>query len=196
GRWIGPVASIEGRFCGRQPALWPHPDARTGAIRHRPSGAACGIRISAARSRSMKLLALLGSAAVALLLALSATGATLYSADFAGGIAGWTTSGNVDADQGRMRLRGTASATRAVSTVGYTAVSVEFAMSAGSLEAGDYCHAEVSVDGGAAWTTALSLGNGQDDGSQHTATVSPAGIDNNPQVVLRFRGTGATTGEY
>jgi len=144
----------------------------------------------------MKLLALLGSAAVALLLALSATGATLYSADFAGGIAGWTTSGNVDADQGRMRLRGTASATRAVSTVGYTAVSVEFAMSAGSLEAGDYCHAEVSVDGGAAWTTALSLGNGQDDGSQHTATVSPAGIDNNPQVVLRFRGTGATTGDY
>lgn len=146
----------------------------------------------------MKLLALLGSAAVALFLTLSAAvGSTLYSADFAaGGIAGWTTIGNVDAYQGAMRLRGTASATRGVSTVGYSAVSVEFTMSAGSLESGDFCHAEVSVDGGSSWTTALTLGDGQDAGSQYSAAVSPAGIDNNPRVVLRFRGTGATTGDY
>ena len=146
----------------------------------------------------MKRLALLGSAAVAMALTLYATvsAATLYSADFGAGIAGWTTSGSVDAYQGAMRLRGTASAMRSVSTVGYSAVSVEFAMSAGSLESGETCLAEVSVNGGSSWTTVLTLGDGQDSGSQYTASASPAGIDNNAQVALRFRGTGATTGDY
>src|SRR3546814_14254556 len=69
-------------------------------------------------------------------------------------------------------------------------------MSAGSLENGEFCHAEVSTDGGASWTAVLTLGNGQDNGSPHTASASPAGIDNNPQVLLRLRGSGATTGDY
>ncbi len=146
----------------------------------------------------MKSLAFLGSAAVAAILAISvAFGATtIYSADFSTGIAGWITTGSVDAYQGTMRLRGTASATRALSTAGYSAVSVEFTMSASSLESGDFCHADVSTNGGTTWTTVLTLGDGQDSGSQYTASASPAGIDNNTQVVLRFRGTGATTGDY
>src|SRR3546814_17973395 len=69
-------------------------------------------------------------------------------------------------------------------------------MSAGSLENGEFCHAEVSTDGGASWTAVLTLGNGQDNGSPHTASASPAGIDNNPQVLLRLPGSGATTGDY
>src|SRR3546814_7430477 len=69
-------------------------------------------------------------------------------------------------------------------------------MSAGSLENGEFCHAEVSTDGGASWIAVLTLGNGQDNGSPHTASASPAGIDNNPQVLLRLRGSGATTGDY
>src|SRR3546814_10077442 len=82
----------------------------------------------------------------------------------------------VDAHQGTLRLHGPASATRAVSTAGYSAVSVAFTMSAGSLENGEFCHAEISTDGGASWTAVLTLGNGQDNGSPHTASASPAGI--------------------
>ena len=146
----------------------------------------------------MKPLSLLGSAAVVAILTVSAAvgAATIYSADFSAGIAGWTATGSVDAYQGAMRLRGTASATRAVSTVGYSAVSVEFTMSASSLESGDTCVAEASTNGGTSWTTVLTLGDGQDGGNQYTASASPAGIDNNAQVVLRLRGTGATSGDY
>lgn len=146
----------------------------------------------------MKLPAVLCSAAVALVLTLSAavSAATLFSTNFSGGIAGWSISGAADAYAGALRLRGPASATYAVSTAGYTAVSVEFTLSASSLEAGDFCYAEVSANGGANWTAVLTLANGQDNGSQYTASGSPAGIDNNPQVLLRFRGNGATTGDY
>ena len=147
----------------------------------------------------MKLTVLLGTAAVAGYLALStgASAATIFAADFpANGVAGWATSGSVDMDQGAMRLRGTASASRAVATSGYSAVSVGYAMSATSLESGDACHAEVSTNGGASWTTVLTLTDGQDNGSQYSASAAPAGIDNNPNVVLRVRGTGATTGDY
>jgi hypothetical protein len=146
----------------------------------------------------MKLSVFLGSIVVSLAMVLwsTASATAVFSTDFAGGIAGWATSGSVDAYQGTLRLRGPASATRAVSTAGYSAVSVEFTISAGSLENGEFCHAEVSTDGGASWIAVLTLGNGQDDGSLHTASASPAGIDNNPQVLLRLRGSGATTGDY
>src|SRR3546814_10701650 len=69
-------------------------------------------------------------------------------------------------------------------------------MSAGSLENGEFCHAAVSTDGGASWTAVLTLGKRQDNGSPHTASASPAGIDNNPPVLLHLRGSGATTGDY
>src|SRR5690606_224048 len=53
-----------------------------------------------------------------------------------------------------------------------------------------------STNGGANWTTVLTLANGQDNGTHYAASAAPAGIDNNPQVLLRFRGNGATTGDY
>src|SRR3546814_5126018 len=84
----------------------------------------------------MKLPVFLGSIVLSLALWSTAGATTVFSTDFAGGIAGWATSGNVDAHQGTLRLRGPASATRAVSTAGYSAVSVAFTMSAGSLENG------------------------------------------------------------
>lgn len=146
----------------------------------------------------MKLSVVLCSAALTLFLALSAavSAATIFSADFSEGIAGWNASGSVDAYAGKLRLRGPASATYAVSTTGYTSVSVQFTMSASSLESGDFCYAEVSANGGASWVAVLTLTDGQDSGNAYTASGSPAGIDNNPQVLLRFRGTGATTGDY
>lgn len=146
----------------------------------------------------MKLPAVLCSAAVALVLTISAavSAATIFSTGFSGGIAGWSASGSVDAYAGALRLRGPASATYAVSTVGYSSVSAELTMSASSLESGDFCYAEISTNGGANWTTVLTLANGQDNGTHYAASAAPAGIDNNPQVLLRFRGNGATTGDY
>ncbi|MBJ6981865.1 choice-of-anchor D domain-containing protein [Luteimonas sp. MC1572] len=148
----------------------------------------------------MKLPVFAGSVVVSLALglALSATAraSTVFAVDFAGGIAGWATSGSVDAYQGTLRLRGAASATRAISTAGYSAVRAEFTISAGSLESNEFCHAEVSTNGGGSWTAVLTLGNGQDNGIPYTAGASPAGIDNSTQVLLRLRGSGTTTGDY
>src|SRR3546814_3877577 len=62
----------------------------------------------------MKLPVFLGSIVLSLALWSTAGATTVFSTDFAGGIAGWATSGNVDAHQGTLRLRGPASATRAV----------------------------------------------------------------------------------
>src|SRR3546814_19819536 len=121
----------------------------------------------------MKLPVFLGSIVLSLALWSTAGATTVFSTDFAGGIAGWATSGNVDAHQGTLRLRGPASATRAVSTARYSAVSVAFTMSAGSLENGEFCHAEVSTDGGARGTAVLYLCTGHDTASHHPAHTPP-----------------------
>lgn len=136
--------------------------------------------------------------APALALPLAANAATIFSDDFSDGdIIGWSTSGTVDAyNSESIRLRATSTATRAVSTAGFSSVAVDFVMSASSLENDEFCYAEVSTDGGAAWTTELTISNGQDDGTHYSVSSSPAGIDNNTQVQVRFRGTGATTGDY
>ncbi|AQQ66586.1 hypothetical protein Mag101_02180 [Microbulbifer agarilyticus] len=128
----------------------------------------------------------------------SATADTIYEDNFANGdISGWSTTGNVAAYNGNsMRLRGTSTATQALSTAGYSAVSVELAMAATSLENGEFCYGEISTDGGSSWTTALTIANGDDNGSQFSSNSAPSGIDNNVAVQLRFRGTGATTGDY
>src|SRR3546814_5484250 len=46
------------------------------------------------------------------------------------------------------------------------------------------------------WSSDVCPSDLQDNGSPHTASASPAGIDNTPQVLLRLRGSGATTGDY
>ncbi|SEA11970.1 choice-of-anchor D domain-containing protein [Microbulbifer marinus] len=133
-----------------------------------------------------------------LTLPLAANAATVFSDDFStGDISGWSTSGTVDAYNGEsIRLRATSTATHSVSTAGYSSVAVDFVMSASSLENGEFCYAEISTDSGSNWITALTIANGQDDGTHYSASGAPTGIDNNAQVQLRFRGTGATTGDY
>lgn len=133
-----------------------------------------------------------------LALPVAANAATIFSDDFSDGdISGWSTSGNVDAyNSESIRLRDTSTATHPASTSGYSAVSVDFVMSASSLENGEYCYAEVSTDGGSSWSALLTVANGQDDGTHFSASASPAGIDNNPDVQLRFRSTGSTVGDY
>ncbi|KUJ83721.1 hypothetical protein AVO43_07765 [Microbulbifer sp. ZGT114] len=133
-----------------------------------------------------------------LLLALPAYSATIFSDDFSDGdISDWSTSGNVDAyNNESIRLRDTSTATRGLSTAGFSSVSVDFALSASSLENGEFCYAEVSTDGGSSWSSVLTVENGQDNGTIFTGSGSPAGIDNNTQVQVRFRGTGSTIGDY
>ena len=147
-----------------------------------------------ARNLRPAILALVSSLA----LPMAACAASLFSDDFSSGdISGWSTSGTVDAyNSESIRLRATSTAAHAVSTAGYSAVSVDFVLSASSLENGEYCYAEISTDGGSNWTTALTVANGQDDGTHYSANAAPTGIDNNPQVQVRFRSTGATTGDY
>ena len=127
----------------------------------------------------------------------SAQAETIYSDNFSSGtISDWSATGNVDAHNGTIRLRGGSSATHTLSTAGYSAVSVSLTMSAGSLENNEFCYGEISTDGGSSWTTAVTVANGDDNGTQFNSSSSPAGIDNNTDVQLRFRGTGSTTGDY
>ncbi|WP_226703774.1 choice-of-anchor D domain-containing protein [Microbulbifer elongatus] len=140
-------------------------------------------------------------AATILLLSVAASASTnaetIYSDSFASGnIADWSASGNVDAQNGTIRLRGGSTATRTLSTAGYTSVSVSLTLSAGSLENNEFCYGEISTDGGSNWATAVTVANGDDNGTQFNANVSPSGIDNNTDVRLRFRGTGSTIGDY
>ncbi|MCQ3828710.1 choice-of-anchor D domain-containing protein [Microbulbifer elongatus] len=140
------------------------------------------------------------ASAILLLSAVGSAGAqaeTIYSDSFSSGnISDWSTSGNVDAHNGTIRLRGGSTATHTLSTAGYSSVSVSLTMSAGSLENNEFCYGEVSTDGGSSWTTAVTVANGDDNGTQFNSSSSPAGIDNNTDVQLRFRGTGSTTGDY
>ena len=128
----------------------------------------------------------------------SAQTTTIYSDSFASGdISDWNTTGTVDAhNNSAIRLRANSSASHILSTAGYSAVSVSLIMSASSLENGEFCYGEISTDGGSNWTTAITIANGDDNGTQFSASSASAGIDNNTSVQLRFRGTGATTGDY
>lgn len=129
--------------------------------------------------------------------AANASAEIIYTDGFdSGAIGDWSTTGAVDSYNNTIRLRGNATAARAISTAGYSAVSVDLGMSASSLENGEFCYGEISLDGGSSWITALTIANGDDNGTLFTSSNAPNGIDNNVNVQLRFRGTGATTGDY
>ncbi len=128
---------------------------------------------------------------------------TIFQDDFEDGdAAGWATSGDVSITslqaigQYSLRLKQTANATVTVSTAGYSAVSITMNLAATSLENGDDCYAEVSTDGGQAWTTVVLVQNGSDDGTFYQGSASPAGADDNANLKLRFRSTGAHAGDY
>src|SRR3546814_12901980 len=109
---------------GYQAVRWPHRRPRIGAIADRGRGAACCCPPSQAkRYVGMKLPVFLGPIVLSLALWSTAGATTVFSTDFAGGIAVWAPSGTVDAHQGTMRLRVPARATHAVSTHASTPVS-------------------------------------------------------------------------
>jgi len=118
--------------------------------------------------------------------------ATIFSDNFQdGAIDGWTASGtvypNLYLGNYSIGLSGPATAQRTVSTVGYTGVNISLQMAAASLELSESCIAEVSINGGATWTTALTLFNGQDNSALYSAGSVPVNADNNANVVIRFR---------
>lgn len=138
-----------------------------------------------------------------LLLAGGAAATTIFNEDFQDGDAnGWTLSGTGDGYVSRygsnysLRLGYTRAGTIAVSTAGYSGVSVSMQMAASSLENSDHCLGEVSVDGGSSWTTVVNVSNGQDNGvTLYSGSASPSGIDNNSNVMLRFRAAGDQTND-
>ena len=133
----------------------------------------------------------------------TSSAATIAQDNFEDGNAnGWSTSGDVSVSSSQavgtyaLRLRGTASAVLSTPSTGFTGVNVSMQLAATSLETGDDCYAEVSTNGGSSWTTVVAVHNGNDNGTFFSASSTPAGADNNPNLQVRFRGTGATTGDY
>ena len=85
----------------------------------------------------------------------------IYTTNFNSGYSGWTASGAVDSvatpsiAPNSVRIRGTASITRTISTVGYTNISVSWNMAASSLESADHCYLEINT--GSGWTAIGTL---------------------------------------
>ncbi|HEY0938486.1 MAG TPA: hypothetical protein VGE08_00190 [Steroidobacter sp.] len=131
----------------------------------------------------------------------AAHAATVLSENFQDGtIDGWTTTGTVYANlysgNYSIGMQGTANARRTISTAGYTGVNISLQMAAHSLEAGETCIADVSINGGTTWTTALTLVNGQDNSALYSASSVPVNADNNANVVVRFRTSVGHTSDY
>lgn len=126
---------------------------------------------------------------------------TIYTTNFNSGYSGWTTSGNISGvatpsiQPNSVRLRGTASITRTISTVGYSSISVTWNMAASSLESADYCYIEINT--GSGWTAIGTLTDGQDTSVFFNGTSNNiAGANQNANFQVRYRGNGATTGDY
>ncbi|MBI3151410.1 MAG: hypothetical protein HYZ21_04715 [Chloroflexi bacterium] len=125
----------------------------------------------------------------------------IYSTNFNSGYSGWTASGTVGSvatpsiAPNSVRLRGTSSITRTVSTVGYNSISVTWNMAASSLESADHCYAEINT--GSGWTAIGTLNDGQDNSTFFSGTTNNiSGANQNANFQIRYRGNGATTGDY
>lgn len=120
---------------------------------------------------------------------------TIFEDDFQKGKADlWSGSGKGDmrlttyANNVSLRLKGDAAAVTRVSTAGYVDVSVSVSFAAQSLEEGEECAAEVSVDGGRQWVQIFSVGDGQDDAvTLHSGGGTVPGLDNAAVVFIGVR---------
>ncbi|GAB3011047.1 choice-of-anchor D domain-containing protein [Bowmanella dokdonensis] len=129
-------------------------------------------------------------------LALSAgtvSAAEIFSEDFQSGqYANWTSSGdgedaiNLYQANYSLRLDGLRQSEIALSTEGFTGVSLSMALTGAYLVYGDTCHAEYSTDGGASWSSLGSIGSGQSGGG-FVSFNQGSGLDNQANLRLRFR---------
>lgn len=142
---------------------------------------------------------------VCVLCSIPVQAATVFSEDFQdGNFNGWSIGGtgagaiaNLYGSNYSLRLRYARTATRTVSTSGYSAVSISTSIAASQLEGSDQCTAEVSSNAGSSWTAVNSVANGQDDGvTLYTTQASPAGADNNGAFQIRLRSAGNSNSDY
>lgn len=118
---------------------------------------------------------------------------TLFNDDFqSGSYASWTMSGNgydtanLYLGNYSLRIDGLRQGSKALSSQGYTNVSLSMDLAALNLVNGDYCYAEYSSNGGSTWSTLVLVANGEDSGSLKHGSVS-TGLDNNANLRVRFR---------
>jgi hypothetical protein len=136
--------------------------------------------------------------ATTLAVATPALAAPIFMDDFQDGQAdGWGAAGVGDVRLttylGNVSLRFTrqASATAAVSTRGFSQVSVAASLAGLSLGADEACIAEVSANGGATWGEIISVRDGTDDGvTLVRGELAPAGADDIARLLVRFRAQG------
>jgi hypothetical protein len=127
----------------------------------------------------------------------------LYATFEDGQAGGWSVGSNVSVDsavaigQYALHLRDNgALSQRAVSTAGFSGVSIAMRMAATNLNGSDVCLAEYSTNGGGTWSVLLELGSGNADGSFTVATVAPAAASNNANLRLRYRMLGKGKGDH
>lgn len=133
----------------------------------------------------------------------SALADVLLSEDFEDGNAnGWSLNGNIVVNgsqsigQYALRHKASGTSTIGVSTAGYSDVSIVMNLAATSLENNEYCYAEVSANNGSSWSTVVQVSNGDDNGTFFYGTADGAELDDNADVLLRFRATGGQAGDY
>jgi uncharacterized repeat protein (TIGR02543 family) len=157
-------------------------------------------------ARTLSLLLLLAAASV--LFSLGSAGraqaATILTDDFEAAFAGWTLGGTPDWHTGdprngthSIRLRGTESIERTVSTVCYQNITVSFSLGAQSLESAETVRA-LWYDGGT-WNVLKAIANGdpEEDGLLHYFAYSlPAGAANNANFAVRFELNGSNIQDF
>ena len=146
------------------------------------------------------LAAVLGLAAIA-----NADPAVLFSDNFDGGIAGWTTAPIVNSYTGTpkngvrsVRLRQAGSMERGISTVGYEAITVSFYLGASSLD-GPGEDVQALWSGGAGWVLLKQISDGdpEEDGKLHYFEYTlPSAAANNSSFALRFCINGNQNTDY
>jgi hypothetical protein len=126
----------------------------------------------------------------------------LFFDDFESGnltAGGWATSGSVSASRRAsysgtygMELGATASATKALSTVGYSDIRVKCYWMTSGLDSGEYLYCEWSDDGGQMW---YELGHTQVGSWTQADFPCPAGAADNADFQFRFRTDANKTNE-
>lgn len=131
----------------------------------------------------------------------SQAASTIFFDDFDAGYASWATSGDVSSDNfpaigaNSVRMRKDGQVWRTIDTSGYNNISITWTMAAGSLENNEYCYVEINT--GSGWSTIASLGNGQDNNSFNSGTVSlSSAADNNSNFQIRYRIIAGAVGDY
>lgn len=134
----------------------------------------------------------------ALLLAAPAQAATLFFEDFQDGEAdGWGAMGDGDiritefAGNRSLRLQNKAAALTAVPIEGYENIRVSISFAADSLEPGEACQGEVSVDG-TDWFRVVRVEDGQDDAlTLHTGSIAVPDATGQKELFIGIRAIGS-----